>query len=49
MNAVGGLLLVGVGLKLLKIRDARVADHLPAIAVAPLLVAAITAFGGGAK
>lgn len=49
MNAVGGLLLVGVGLKLLQIRDVRVADYLPAIAVAPLLVAAITAFGGGAK
>ena len=49
MNAVGGLLLVGVGLKLLKIRDVRVADYLPAIAVAPLLVAAVATFGGGAK
>jgi uncharacterized membrane protein YqgA involved in biofilm formation len=49
MNAVGGLLLVGVGLKLLKIRDVQVADYLPAIAVAPLLVAAVTAFGGGSK
>jgi uncharacterized protein len=49
MNAVGGLLLVGVGLKLLKIRDVQVADYLPAIAVAPLLVAAVAAFGGGAK
>jgi uncharacterized membrane protein YqgA involved in biofilm formation len=49
MNAVGGLLLVGVGLKLLKIRDVQVADYLPAIAVAPLLVAAVAAFGGGPK
>jgi uncharacterized membrane protein YqgA involved in biofilm formation len=49
MNAVGGLLLVGVGLKLLKIRDVRVADYLPAIAVAPLLVAVIAAIGGGAR
>jgi uncharacterized membrane protein YqgA involved in biofilm formation len=49
MNAVGGLLLLGVGLKLLKIRDVQVADYLPAIAVAPLLVAAVAAFGGGAK
>jgi uncharacterized membrane protein YqgA involved in biofilm formation len=49
MNAVGGLLLVGVGLKLLKIRDVQVADYLPAIAVAPLLVAAVAAFGGGVK
>ena len=49
MNAVGGLLLVGVGLKLLKIRDLQVADYLPAIAVAPLLVAVVTALGGAAK
>jgi len=46
---VGGLLIVGVGLKLLKIRDLQVADYLPAIAVAPLLVAAVGAFGGGAR
>jgi len=49
MSAVGGLLIVGVGLKLLKIRDLQVADYLPAIAVAPLLVAAVGAFGGGAR
>jgi uncharacterized membrane protein YqgA involved in biofilm formation len=49
MSAVGGLLIVGVGLKLLNIRDVRVADYLPAIAVAPLLVAGVAAFGGGAK
>ncbi len=46
MSAVGGLLIVGVGLKLLKIRDVYVADYLPAILVAPLLVAAATVFGG---
>jgi len=39
MNAVGGLLILGVGLKLLSIRDVRVADFLPAIFVAPVLVA----------
>jgi uncharacterized membrane protein YqgA involved in biofilm formation len=49
MSAVGGLLIVGVGLKLLKIRDVQVADYVPAILVAPLLVAAVAAFGGGAK
>jgi uncharacterized membrane protein YqgA involved in biofilm formation len=49
MSAVGGLLIVGVGLKLLKIRDVQVADYLPAIAVAPLLVAAAAALGGTAK
>ena len=41
MNAVGGLLLLGVGLKLLSIRDVKVADYLPAIVVAPLLVALV--------
>ncbi len=41
MNAVGGLLILGVGLKLLSIRDVKVADFLPAILVAPLLVATV--------
>jgi uncharacterized membrane protein YqgA involved in biofilm formation len=41
MNAVGGLLILGVGLKLLAIRDVKVADYLPAIFVAPLLVAIV--------
>ncbi len=49
MSAVGGLLIVGVGLKLLKIRDVQVADYLPAIPIAPLLVAAATAVGGLVK
>ena len=49
MSAVGGLLIVGVGLKLLKIRDVQVADYLPAIVIAPLLVAAAHAVGGFAK
>ena len=44
MNAVGGLLILGVGLKLLRIRDVAVADFLPAILVAPFLVQAITIF-----
>jgi uncharacterized membrane protein YqgA involved in biofilm formation len=42
MNAVGGLLILGVGLKLLAIRDVKVADFLPAILIAPLLVAIVT-------
>jgi len=40
MSAVGGLLIIGVGLKLLGIRDVKVADFLPAIIVSPLVVAA---------
>ena len=38
LTATGGLLLVGVGLRLLRIRPVPVADLLPALAVAPLLV-----------
>jgi uncharacterized membrane protein YqgA involved in biofilm formation len=40
MSAVGGLLLIGVGLRLLVIRDVKVADFLPAIVVSPLVVVA---------
>ena len=46
MSAVGGLLILGVGLKLLKLRDVQVADYLPAIVLAPLIVAAVNAVGG---
>jgi uncharacterized membrane protein YqgA involved in biofilm formation len=41
LTATGGLLLVGVGLRLLRIRPVPVADLLPALAVAPLLVAIV--------
>ena len=44
MSAVGGLLILGVGLRLLSIRDVKVADFLPAIVVAPVLVAAVARF-----
>lgn len=43
ITAVGGLLLVGVALRLLRIRDVPVADLLPALLVAPLLTALVTA------
>jgi uncharacterized protein len=39
LTAVGGLLLVGVALRLLRVRDIAVADLLPALVVAPFLVA----------
>ena len=45
MSATGGLLIIGVGLKLLRIKDVGVADFLPAILVAPLLVAFTDALG----
>lgn len=38
ITATGGLLLVGVALRLLRIRELAVADLLPALVVAPLLV-----------
>ena len=38
LTAIGGLLLVGVALRLLRIREIPVADLLPALLVAPLLV-----------
>ena len=42
LTAVGGLILVAVGLKLLKIRDLRVANFLPALVFAPLLVIGVS-------
>lgn len=40
MNAVGGLLVLGIGLRLLDVRRVRVANLLPALVVVPLAVAA---------
>lgn len=37
LTATGGLLLVGIGLRLLKLRDLPVGDMLPALVAAPLL------------
>ncbi len=45
MDAVGGLLIIGIGLRLLEIKDVKVADFLPAILVAPAIVAVVAAFG----
>lgn len=42
LTATGGLILVAVGLKLLKIRDLRVANYLPALVIAPLLVVGVS-------
>jgi len=41
LTATGGLILVAIGLRLLKIRDLRVANMLPALVISPLLVAAL--------
>jgi uncharacterized protein len=46
LTATGGLLLVGVGLRLLRIREIPVADLLPALVVAPVLVHVVGAATG---
>lgn len=43
VTAVGGLVLVGVALRLLRIREVAVSDLLPALLVAPLLVQVVAA------
>lgn len=45
MTAVGGLLLVGLALVLLNIKRPRMANFLPALIIAPLLVALAAALG----
>lgn len=40
MTSTGGVLLLGLGLALLNLKEVRVANLLPALAIAPLLVAA---------
>ena len=44
ITATGGLLLVGVALRLLRVREIPVADLLPALLVAPVLVQIVGAF-----
>lgn len=41
MTAAGGLIIVGVGLKLLNIKELKLANYLPALAIAPLIVGII--------
>jgi hypothetical protein len=41
MTATGGIIIVGIGIKLLDIKDIRLASFLPALVAAPLLVALI--------
>ncbi|MEP7159592.1 MAG: DUF554 domain-containing protein [Dermatophilaceae bacterium] len=43
LTATGGLVLVGIGMRLLRIRDIPVGDMLPALVVAPLLTALVAA------
>ena len=43
VGGVGGLLLIGIALRLLRIREVPVADLLPALLIAPLLVSLVAA------
>ncbi len=45
MSATGGLLIAGIGLLLLEIKEIRLANFLPALAIAPAIVALLDAFG----
>jgi hypothetical protein len=45
MTAVGGLLLIGLSLVLLDVKKPRMANFLPALVIAPLIVAVATALG----
>jgi len=45
MSATGGLLIMGIGFVLLEIKLIRLASYLPAIFLAPLIVAVLTALG----
>lgn len=46
LTATGGVLLLGVGLRLLNVRAVSVADMLPALIVAPLLTVGVQALLG---
>jgi uncharacterized membrane protein YqgA involved in biofilm formation len=41
LTSTGGLLVIGIALKLLNVRDVRVDNFLPALVLAPLLVGAL--------
>jgi uncharacterized membrane protein YqgA involved in biofilm formation len=43
MTAAGGLLIMGIGLLLLEIKEIRLANFLPALAIAPIIVAILDA------
>lgn len=43
LTATGGLMLVGIGLRLLEVRQIRVGDLLPALVVAPVLTTIVAA------
>ena len=47
MRATGGVMILGLGLLLLEIKQIRVANFLPSLAIVPLLVALWEKWGPG--
>jgi uncharacterized membrane protein YqgA involved in biofilm formation len=45
MSATGGVLIMGISLLLLELKQVRIANLLPAVVIAPLVVIALAAFG----
>jgi uncharacterized protein len=45
LTAAGGLIIIGVGLKLLNLKEMKLANYLPALAIAPLIVWILNLFG----
>ncbi len=45
LSATGGILIIGIGLALLEIKDVRVSNFLPAIVLAPVIVILLATFG----
>jgi uncharacterized membrane protein YqgA involved in biofilm formation len=46
ITATGGVLLIGVGLRILRIKSVAVGDMLPALIIAPLLTLIVARFTG---
>jgi uncharacterized membrane protein YqgA involved in biofilm formation len=44
MSATGGVLILAIGLLMLDLKKIRIANLLPALVIAPLIVAALQAF-----
>ena len=44
LTSAGGVLIIGISLKLLDLRDVRVGNFLPALVIAPLLVGMVSLF-----
>ncbi len=45
LSATGGILIIGIGLSLLEIKDVKVSNFLPAILLAPIVVVILSSFG----